>query len=276
MGFLKKDVDLRFLLINLGLLILFVSASIYYHDSLNSLQADYDKKVAKLEEIERLLIMQEKKINKLLNLRASIETDKEKLEENYVSYSTLNRFVRRDKSGVPPLSRYKIMGYALGRFHGIEFSSLNTNLYSPYIEFLKTYVDVPFTTTQFGQDAVLETDPDFKIPFVYHGVDHNLFKKLDPDRPLVEGGPTVNTEKARLGIDKTFNIIMIGVNQIRKQYNIALEAFAEFSKDKKDARLILHCARNTNYGWDMDALIGYLSDKNESEGKQPINKKVVF
>ena len=61
-----------------------------------------------------------------------------KLEENYVSYSTLNRFVRRDKSGVPPLSRYKIMGYALGRFHGIEFSSLNTNLYSPYFEFLKT------------------------------------------------------------------------------------------------------------------------------------------
>lgn len=61
-----------------------------------------------------------------------------KLEENYVSYSTLNRFVRRDKSGIPPLSRYKIMGYALGRFHGTEFSSIDTNLYSSYFEFLKT------------------------------------------------------------------------------------------------------------------------------------------
>ncbi len=149
-------------------------------------------------------------------------------------------------------------------------------VYKKYIEFMKTYVEVPFTVTKFGQDAILEQDPDFKVPYVYHGVDHNMFQKLDPDRPLVQDGPTVNSEKARLGIDKTFNILMIGVNQIRKQYNIALEAFAEFSKDKADARLILHCARNTSYGWDMDALISYLSDKNESEGKQPINKKIVF
>ena len=30
------------------------------------------------------------------------------------------------------------MGYALGRFHGTEFSSFDTNLYSSYFEFLKT------------------------------------------------------------------------------------------------------------------------------------------
>ena len=67
MGFLKKDIDLRFLLLTLGMLILFVGASIYYHDSLNSLQAEYDKKVVKLEEIEEQLILQEKKLNEFSN-----------------------------------------------------------------------------------------------------------------------------------------------------------------------------------------------------------------
>ncbi len=149
-------------------------------------------------------------------------------------------------------------------------------VYKKYIDFIKTHVDVPFTVTEFGQKAVLETDPDFKIPYVYHGVDYNLFRKLDPNIPLAKDGGTVNSEKERLGLKDKFVVLMVGVNQIRKQYNIALEAFAEFSADKENAIMLLHCTRNTSYGWDLDALIGYLSDKNVAEGKQPINKKVVF
>lgn len=57
-------------------------------------------------------------------------------ENNYIGYSTLNRFVRRDKSGVLPLKRYKVMGYALARFHGTKFSSIKYDLYSKYFDFL--------------------------------------------------------------------------------------------------------------------------------------------
>ncbi|MHA2365477.1 MAG: hypothetical protein ACXAC7_16085 [Candidatus Hodarchaeales archaeon] len=58
-------------------------------------------------------------------------------EDQFIRYSTLNRFIRRDKSGVPPLNRYRIMGYVLGRFHGTGYNTVDLNVYSPYFTFLK-------------------------------------------------------------------------------------------------------------------------------------------
>jgi len=47
----------------------------------------------------------------------------------------------------------------------------------------------------------------------------------------------------------------VGVNQLRKGYPIALQAFATFAKDKDDVLLFLHTQRNFHAGWNLDKLI---------------------
>ncbi len=141
-------------------------------------------------------------------------------------------------------------------------------VYEEYIQMLKTYVDYPITLTKFGQDAILETDPDFKVPYLYHGVDTQMFRKLDQN--------IVDEERKRLKLDNKFVILMIGVNQVRKQYNLALEAFADFAKDKPNAHLHLHTQKHTNYGWDLPRLIQLFSKENVEKGFLPIKDRVTF
>jgi hypothetical protein len=63
----------------------------------------------------------------------SIESSK----DNIIAFNTLNRFIKRDKSGIPGNMRYKIMGYALGRFHSQEFIKVPLDPYKPYFQYLK-------------------------------------------------------------------------------------------------------------------------------------------
>ena len=62
MGCLKKDIDLRLLFLVLSVLLIFVVSSIYFLLSLNNMQNNYDEKVARLEEIETQLILQDKRL----------------------------------------------------------------------------------------------------------------------------------------------------------------------------------------------------------------------
>lgn len=66
----------------------------------------------------------------------SVEIDK--VKNGIIVFNTLNRFVKRDKSGIPGNTRYKIMGYALGRFHSQEFTKVPIDPYKPYFEYLKS------------------------------------------------------------------------------------------------------------------------------------------
>ncbi len=141
-------------------------------------------------------------------------------------------------------------------------------VYKEYVELMKNYMDVPITISEWGQKAILETDPDFEIPYIYHAVDTSVFKPLDVK--------FVEEKKKKLKVDGKFLIVMVGVNQIRKQYNIAVEAFAEFAKDKEDAMLHLHTTRDTNYGWNLGNIINYLSEQNVKSGHLPIDKRVNF
>lgn len=61
----------------------------------------------------------------------------ENVKDGIIVYHTLNRFVKRDKSGIPANMRYKIMGYALGRFHSQEFTKVSSDPYKPYFTYLK-------------------------------------------------------------------------------------------------------------------------------------------
>ena len=60
----------------------------------------------------------------------------ESVKDNIVIYHTLNRFVKRDKSGIPGNLRYKIMGYALGRFHSQEYTKVSLDPYKSYFTYL--------------------------------------------------------------------------------------------------------------------------------------------
>lgn len=97
MGCLKKDIDLRLLFLVLSVLLVFVVSSIYYHLSLNSIRNDYDEKVSKLEEIEKQLILQDKRLRELIRVNNVVEEDKESLEKNYDSMKNDYQFLKLEK-----------------------------------------------------------------------------------------------------------------------------------------------------------------------------------
>lgn len=60
-------------------------------------------------------------------------------EETYiVKFNTLNRFVRRENSGLPGERKYQLMGYAIGRFHSFKSVKISQEVYSDYFKYLKS------------------------------------------------------------------------------------------------------------------------------------------
>ena len=97
MGFLKEDIDLRLLFLTLTLLIVFVGTSIYYHNSLESIQTEFDEKVSKLEAIEKQLILQDEKLRELTRVKIVVEEDKKSLEKNYDSMKNDYQVLKLEK-----------------------------------------------------------------------------------------------------------------------------------------------------------------------------------
>jgi len=95
-----------------------------------------------------------------------------------------------------------------------------------------------------------------QVDQLYHGVDIEVFKRL----------PKEQIENSRKQLNKKFIVNMTGTNQLRKQYPIALEAFARFAQDKDDVLLFLHTQRYLSVGWNLDKLIRLFN----------LNGKVVF
>ncbi len=105
--------------------------------------SDYEKNYQQFTNyIENLNQIWEKSKKKLTNLdpfypdqlsNAKIES----VKDGIIVYHTLNRFVKRDKSGIPANMRYKIMGYALGRFHSQEYTKVSLDPYKSYFAYLK-------------------------------------------------------------------------------------------------------------------------------------------
>lgn len=100
MEFLRGDVDLRLLFLTLVVSILFIGATVFYHNSLDKVQEEYDKKVARLEKLEEQLILQEEKLKELSKIRDSIKKDKENLEENYGSIKNEYDVLRLEKTAL--------------------------------------------------------------------------------------------------------------------------------------------------------------------------------
>lgn len=131
-----------------------------------------------------------------------------------------------------------------------------------WASFMKDFVTTPVTVTKYGREEFKKTDPTLDIPYVYHGVNTALYRKMDKKEVLA-----ATKEKYK---DK-FVVLMVGQNQLRKQYNIALEAFADFAADKKDVVLHFHCAQTGEWGWNLPHLANMINLRHEKEGKNPID-----
>lgn len=64
-------------------------------------------------------------------------------EDGCVRYSTLNRFVGREKSGLSRDMQFAIFGYALARFHNHKYSKVDPTQYKRLFTFLQTSVEKP-------------------------------------------------------------------------------------------------------------------------------------
>ena len=137
-----------------------------------------------------------------------------------------------------------------------------------YINFLKEWVDFPVVTSQWGADVIKKTDPGFDVPVIYHGVDKKMFAPMDRT--------VIDADKEASGLGGKFIILMVGVNQIRKQYGTAIQCFAEFAKDKDDVVLLLHTQKHLQQGWDLPSVINHVSELNVAKGLNPVADKIAF
>ena len=105
--------------------------------------SDYEKKYQQFTNYVDELNQNWEKIKKKLSKLDEFFPDQlafvniESVKNDIIVFHTLNRFIKRDKSGIPGNMRYKIMGYALGRFHSQEFVKVPIEPYTPYFTYLK-------------------------------------------------------------------------------------------------------------------------------------------
>jgi glycosyltransferase involved in cell wall biosynthesis len=105
----------------------------------------------------------------------------------------------------------------------------------------------------FGGDVIIPvkrlkqlTEPS-GYEIIPHGVDVHTFYPIDKK----------DARKAlKLGTD-WFIVGNVNRNQSRKRLDLTVRGFAEFAKDKPNARLVLHCVRSDPRGWDLGQLALY-------------------
>jgi len=109
--------------------------------------------------------------------------------------------------------------------------------------------DFPVAYSRFGQLASKEVVPDREIYMIYHGIDHNLIKRLEPEyRSKLR-----EHFRQEIKRDSAFVVQMVCRNQPRKLIPRAMKIFREFSKDKEDTILYLHMAMS-DVGWPLEEL----------------------
>jgi len=118
-------------------------------------------------------------------------------------------------------------------------------------------MDIPVVYSKFAQNELKKASDEKINPLmIYHGVDSQTYKPMDK-----------NEAKKALGLDGKFIIGQISRNQIRKNLDALIKAFAIFCKDKPETMLYLHCAPRkykqgqkrtelkADVGWDLVDLV---------------------
>jgi glycosyltransferase involved in cell wall biosynthesis len=131
-------------------------------------------------------------------------------------------------------------------WHWIRHITLDTE---NIVDFWAKYIaetEIPITYSKFAGEMV----DRLKLPYHYipAGVDTKLFK------------PSTHKERAKLrehlGLrNDEFVVLCVAHNQFRKNIDRLLEAFAIFSRNKGNTKLVLHMLPRDNIGWDIPKLI---------------------
>lgn len=100
MKFLKEDINIEFLFLNILILAVLLAATAFYNLRLDSMQEEYDRKVANLEQIEKQLIAQEEKLKDIAMAKNSINMDKQELEQEYASMKDGYESLRLELDGM--------------------------------------------------------------------------------------------------------------------------------------------------------------------------------
>lgn len=137
----------------------------------------------------------------------------------------------------PPTDRHpKIMTY---------YPTDGGPLKKSWLEMLDKF-DAQVCYSNFAERVIIESN-DNKRPKnlyqIYHGVDTDIFKPLNQSECRLRLGITVDS----------FVVGMVARNQPRKRFDVLAKAFAEFAKDKDDAKLYLHTTLH-DVGWDIPDL----------------------
>lgn len=148
-----------------------------------------------------------------------------------------------EKDGKPATKRANVHGKTLFYF---PFDS--NEVYNGAKEVMET-IDIRVAMSKFAQN-LLKKQTGLDSHYIPHGVDPLIY------RPLPK--PVVDKVRKDNGWDGKFVVGSIARNQSRKNLPALYKAFAEFSKDKKDVVLLMHCDPKDPQGTDLNDLANKL------------------
>lgn len=124
-------------------------------------------------------------------------------------------------------------------------------------------IDVPIAYTEYAKNAVLKSVEDQetrnRIKVIYHGVDTQVFKPLEPSER--------RNMREQFGFNDKFIFLVVCRNQTRKNIPEMLRAwkiFSETPEAKNKVVLWLHTYFKDSAGWDIDNLLTVNGLKNNS------------
>jgi len=100
LGFLKKDMDFKLILMILALIIAFASFSSIYEHRLRSMSTEYENKSQELEKITARLISEEAKMQEISRLQEKAQEDKEAIEGGFNNFRDENEKLQKDLASI--------------------------------------------------------------------------------------------------------------------------------------------------------------------------------
>lgn len=144
-----------------------------------------------------------------------------------------------------------------------DFPYLKTLMYFPtdagpikpeWVKLLSGF-DAQVCYSKYAERVIIDSNkgkrPD-NLHQIYHGVDTETFRPINQ-----------SIVRAKLGIpQESFVVGMVARNQFRKRFDLLVKGFADFAKDKPEAKLYLHTALQ-DIGFDLIDLVNQfdLADK---------------
>jgi len=100
MAFMKRDVNLGFLVLIIASIILFSGFSVYYQTTFKDVSLEYKNKLEQLQKVTSDLSTQKQQLNETYSLRVKAEQDKKALDQSYKDLSDERNQLENDKSSL--------------------------------------------------------------------------------------------------------------------------------------------------------------------------------